>query len=197
MVGALGAAAAGVGGALLALYSLSALLSSYATLGGLIWLAVVVTLGARSTSAALIAGLIFTTIPGVFLQYLSPSISEVPTAMFGIGAILVARNPDGLVAMHGRQLRGIRARWSHLQNRSGAVGQVDVQPRDTDVVLRSASVQHVLAPPTSSKHDQDFDDTKSKVPDYMHRDESQAAKIMVLRAEDLLFDLEVSKHWLT
>ena len=83
---------------------------SYATLGGLIWLAVVVTLGARSSSAALIAGLTFTVVPGIFLQYLSPSLSQVPTALFGIGAVLVARNPDGLVAMHGRQLRHLFAR---------------------------------------------------------------------------------------
>jgi branched-chain amino acid transport system permease protein len=117
MVGAIGAAAAGAGGALLALYSLSALPTSYATLSGLTWLAVVVTLGARTSSAALIAGLIFTVIPGIFLQYLSPSLSQVPTALFGIGAVLVARNPDGLVAMHGRQLRALTGRRSDHSDR--------------------------------------------------------------------------------
>lgn len=127
MVGALGAAAAGAGGALLALYSLSALPPSYATLGGLIWLAVVVTLGARSSSAALIAGLTFTVVPGIFLQYLSPSLSQVPTALFGIGAVLVARNPDGLVAMHGRQLRHLFARRDRPSNHVTAFEQLPEQ----------------------------------------------------------------------
>jgi branched-chain amino acid transport system ATP-binding protein len=139
MVGSLGAAAAGVGGAFLALYSLSALPPSYATLNGLIWLAIVVTLGARSSGAALMAGMSFTIIPGLFLQYLSPTISEVPAAMFGIGAILVARNPDGILAMHRRQFSSLLSRWRTQDNVDDPIGRMDVLQYGTDYVEEATS----------------------------------------------------------
>lgn len=107
---AMAAAIAGVGGALLAMYANAAVPDSYATFSGLIWLAVLVTVGVRSTSAALIAGLSFSFIPAVFASYLPTSWGEVPPALFGIGAVLVARNPEGTLAMHSRQLQQLFSR---------------------------------------------------------------------------------------
>ena len=49
-----------------------------ATFSGLIWLAVLVTVGVRSTSAALIAGLSFSFIPAVFASYLPTSWERSP-----------------------------------------------------------------------------------------------------------------------
>ena len=46
---------------------------------------VLVTIGIRSTSAALIAGLSFAFIPEVFATYLPTSWGEVPPALFGLG----------------------------------------------------------------------------------------------------------------
>ena len=83
---------------------------SFATFSGLIWMAVLVTIGVRSTSAALIAGLSFAFIPEIFATYLPTSWGEVPSALFGLGAVLVARNPEGTLAMHARQLEQLMSR---------------------------------------------------------------------------------------
>jgi branched-chain amino acid transport system permease protein len=105
LVAGLGAFVSGVGGGLLACYTQAAVTDSFGTLAGMVWLAVVVTLGVRSSSAALIAGLAFTFVPAIFLVFLPISWAQVPVALFGLGAVLVARNPDGALAMYGRQLR--------------------------------------------------------------------------------------------
>jgi branched-chain amino acid transport system permease protein len=106
-----GAAAfvAAIGGALLASAAGSAIPASYATLGGLVWLAVLVTIGVRSTVAAAVAGLSYALLPVVFQNYLPVAYASVPAALFGIGAVLVVRNPDGVGATHGRQLRVLLA----------------------------------------------------------------------------------------
>ena len=101
---------AGIGGALLAIYATAAIPASYATFSGLVWLAVLVTVGVRSISAALIAGVLFSVLPQVFLAYLPTSWGELPPALFGLGAVLVARNPEGTVAMHARQLQHLLSR---------------------------------------------------------------------------------------
>jgi branched-chain amino acid transport system permease protein len=87
-------------------YLLQAQPTSFDTLGGLVWLAVLVTLGVRSNTAAALAGISFAVVPAIFQTYLPLSVAEVPTAVFGLGAILLARNTDGVVSMHARQLRG-------------------------------------------------------------------------------------------
>jgi branched-chain amino acid transport system permease protein len=96
---------AGVGGGLLVIYDNNASPANFATLGGLVWLAVLVTVGIRSNVAAAVAGLSFAIIPAVFVNYLPVSVAQVPTALFGLGAILVVRNPDGTVVIHGQQLQ--------------------------------------------------------------------------------------------
>ena len=101
---------AGIGGALLAIYAQAAIPDSYATFSGLVWLAVLVTVGVRSIGAALIAGVLFSILPQVFLTYLPTSWGEVPPALFGLGAVLIARNPEGTLAMHARQLRQLAGR---------------------------------------------------------------------------------------
>jgi branched-chain amino acid transport system permease protein len=101
-----GAAAtvAGIGGGFLALYSGAAVPTNFGTILGLTWLAVLVTNGVRSNTAALLAGLAFSLIPALFLTYLSSGWQNVLPALFGLGAIMVVRNPDGVVAQNARQL---------------------------------------------------------------------------------------------
>lgn len=101
---------AGVGGSLVVLYSFSASPTGFATIGGLVWLAVVVSIGVRSASAALVAGLVLGLVPGVFATYLPTSVGDLPAVLFGLGAILVTRNPDGVVAMHAAQVRWLLGR---------------------------------------------------------------------------------------
>jgi hypothetical protein len=51
-----------------------------------------------------VAGATFTFLPAVFLTYLPQSLSEIPTATFGLGAVLIASNPEGSMAMNARML---------------------------------------------------------------------------------------------
>ncbi len=104
---------AAVGGGFIAMSSGSAIPDSYVAYDGLIWLAVYVTLGVRSIWAALFAGLTFTLVPGLFGAYLPSSWANLPTILFGLGAVLVVNNPDGVVATHGRQLQGLLMILAH------------------------------------------------------------------------------------
>ena len=110
LVAGLAAFVAGVGGGFLACYAKVALPDSYATLAGLVWLAVLVTAGTQSNMAALFAGFTFTFFPALVLTYLSKSWGQVPPALFGLGAIFVARNPEGALAVQGRQIRSLVAK---------------------------------------------------------------------------------------
>ncbi len=109
-ISVIGAFVAALGGGLIAMYGEAALPASFAALGGLVWLAVLVTTGVRSNIAAALAGLTFALLPAVFSTYLPTAISALPTAMFGIGAIMVVHNPDGALAMNARQLQSVVAR---------------------------------------------------------------------------------------
>jgi branched-chain amino acid transport system permease protein len=90
---------AGLGGGVLAMSSGFAIPVNYATLGGLVWFAVLVTLGVRSIVAALFGGLSFVLIPAAFGIWVPASFLEVPTVLFGVGAVLVARHPEGSLSV--------------------------------------------------------------------------------------------------
>jgi branched-chain amino acid transport system permease protein len=107
IVGAIAAFIAAVGGGFLAMDQNIAQPQSYETFLGLVWLAVVVTLGIRSIIAAALAGMSFTLFQGLFTSYVPTKWGEVPTLLFGLGAIGVARNPDGVVTQTGRQVRAL------------------------------------------------------------------------------------------
>ncbi|MBB4776100.1 ABC transporter permease [Actinomadura livida] len=112
LVSAMAACIAAVGGGFLAMNAQAAMLDTYNVFGGLVWLAVLVTIGSRSPVAALVAGLGFHFLPGVFQTHLPSAWAEVPVLLFGVGAIMVAKDPDGVLAMHARQLRGLVDRWA-------------------------------------------------------------------------------------
>jgi branched-chain amino acid transport system permease protein len=118
LVSGIAAFIAAIGGGLLALNLDSAVPTSYTTFTGLIWLAVLVTVGLRSIAAAVLAGIAFTLLPGVFQTYLPAAWGNVPTLLFGLGAVLVAMNPDGQVAVTARQLQALVARVA--ERRRGA-----------------------------------------------------------------------------
>jgi branched-chain amino acid transport system permease protein len=105
IVGALGAFVAAVGGAFIAMDQRLAQPQYFATFAGLVWLAIVVAIGVRSINAAAIAGLSFSLMPGVFQSYVPARWGEVPTMLFGLGAIGVARHPEGVVLQTARQIR--------------------------------------------------------------------------------------------
>ena len=138
LVAALGTFIAGVGGGLLALNYGNALPTSYATFGGLVWLAVFVTIGLRSITAAVIAGLSFTLLPGIFQTYLPTAWGNVPTLLFGLGAVAVAAHPDGQVAANARFAQGLLLKMLNGRTRGQLAAQTPEAAAD------SASVADVL-----------------------------------------------------
>jgi branched-chain amino acid transport system permease protein len=107
LVSTIGAFTAAIGGGFLAMETLTAQPTSYATFLGLVWLAVVVTLGVRSVTAAVLGGMAFTLLQGVLTTYVPVRWGELPQILFGLGAIGVARSPEGAVLHTGRQVRGL------------------------------------------------------------------------------------------
>ncbi|MGW1718581.1 ABC transporter permease [Streptomyces sp. NPDC002156] len=111
LVSAVATFVAAVGGGFLALAYQSALPDSFSPFTGLVWLAVLVTVGARPVVGALVAGLAFAVLPSVFQTYLPTRWAEIPVIMFGFGAVMLARDPEGVLAMHGRQVRAVSGWW--------------------------------------------------------------------------------------
>jgi branched-chain amino acid transport system permease protein len=115
LIAALASFVAALGGGFLAMYSLLAVPTSYTVYTGLAWLAVLVAIGSRSIVAAIFAGLTFTLLPGIFQTYLSGTWGNIPTILFGLGAIGLIMDPDGSVTMQARNfeqlLYRLRRRW--------------------------------------------------------------------------------------
>jgi branched-chain amino acid transport system permease protein len=61
----------------------------------------------------------FAILPGVFQTYVPARWGEVPAILFGLGAIGVARRPEGIVAHYGRQLRSLPATLTSHGGRPG------------------------------------------------------------------------------
>jgi branched-chain amino acid transport system permease protein len=93
----LSAFVAGLGGAFYATYGGHAAPNDYLALRGVVWLAVVVTWGVQSIAGALLAGLAFAVFPQLVSEHLSQTWAELPTVLFGLGAIGLAREPRGIV----------------------------------------------------------------------------------------------------
>jgi branched-chain amino acid transport system permease protein len=138
----LSAAMAAVGGAFLAMYAGSAQPSSYQAVTGLIWFAVVVTFGVRTVNAALFSGLAFVFIANLVSIYLPLSWAPVPIIAFGLGAVLIAKNPEGNVALLNHQLRTVGSwllwpltrRWQ-----PPAAPELSPEPSYENVVAKVAS----------------------------------------------------------
>jgi branched-chain amino acid transport system permease protein len=116
---------AGVGGALLSVFQYSAIGSNFATGTGLVWFAVLMTWGARSNTAACLAGLSFAILPTVFTSYLPTSVAAVPTVLFGIGAVMTVRNPDGIASAWGQSIMEMlrRVTGGHVVDQSAPAPQ--------------------------------------------------------------------------
>jgi ABC-type branched-subunit amino acid transport system ATPase component/branched-subunit amino acid ABC-type transport system permease component len=121
LVFALAAGIAGIGGVMLSLFSFAASNSTAPPLEGLTWLAFVVVFGVRRPGGALLAGLAVAAggpllnqltnwLPGQTINTLISSPYFLPI-LFGMGAISLAQEPDGILAMRGsKKLAKRRAR---------------------------------------------------------------------------------------
>ncbi|MCU1501259.1 MAG: ABC-type branched-chain amino acid transport system, permease component [Ilumatobacteraceae bacterium] len=106
---AIGSAIGGLGGVLLGIEQGAIGISDFTLLIGLVWLAVVVTVGVRGYQGALVAGLMFTIFPALF-QYVHVSqLGQLPTVLFGLGAIGLAREPRGFLYETKMRFRSKRA----------------------------------------------------------------------------------------
>lgn len=104
IVSGFAALVAGIGGGLLAMNFGAAIPANYTTLTGVVWLAVLVTAGIKSNMAALIAGLMFSVIPGAAVLYLDGSWGQLPPILFGLGAVILATDPEGFVMQNAKAL---------------------------------------------------------------------------------------------
>ena len=82
----------------------------FALLIGLVWLAVVVTVGVRGYRGALVAGIMFALFPALFSYVDVSGIGQLPTVLFGLGAIGLAREPRGFLYEMETRIRRKRAR---------------------------------------------------------------------------------------
>ncbi len=101
---------AAIGGGMLATTRGRAIPSSFAALFGLILLTVAVTWGIRSKLGALIAGVSLAVFPVIITNLLSPESAKLVPALFGLGAIQLAKAPRGIVVMNAEQFRRLRRR---------------------------------------------------------------------------------------
>lgn len=125
MLTAIATFTAAVGGGFLAMNFQSTLPDSFNPFLGLIWLAVLVAIGSRSIVAALVAGLLFYLMPGIFATYLPTSLAEVPVILFGLGAIAVARNPEGAIVQTCDEIVHLVGRIR--RGRGGPAGPVETE----------------------------------------------------------------------
>ena len=108
---AVSAGLAGLGGVLLVTVDQHVTNSTYTTIIGLTWLAIVVLWGIRRPSAAIAAGMGYTLFNGVlssgfhfsFISWPGYSSVWLPQVLFGLGAVTMAQNPDGILALQEEQ----------------------------------------------------------------------------------------------
>jgi branched-chain amino acid transport system permease protein len=129
IAGSLAALIAGIGGGLLALAQTSFQPSEFATFAGIIWLAILVTIGIRSIAGALLAGLAFVMMPALAQAYLPDWTANVIPVLFGLGAISAAKYPDGVLAEQSRRLRRLFLHLFPTRAQVQPVGTVEPAPR--------------------------------------------------------------------
>ena len=110
---ALSAAIAGFGGVLYGVVNFAISKSTVPPLLGLIWIAIAVTFGIRRPGGALLAGLAFACSSQIFewigSEFLGGTVQELTASqyftpiLFGLGAINLAKNPDGVLAIVGSE----------------------------------------------------------------------------------------------
>ena len=125
---AVSAAIAGVGGIMYAAFQTNVSNSTTPSTSGLLWLAVVVLFGIRRPAAAAYAGVASAMTPVIigsgfhwwswvptWLSWNGTPSSEIPLILFGLGAVTLARNPDGFLAANAAQRYNRRVRKAAAQ----------------------------------------------------------------------------------
>ena len=104
MLFTISAAMAGAGGVLYASYKGGVTNGDHTATEGLVWLAVVVAFGVRRPGGAVLAALVYGLMPHIFSDYISSS-TYLPTMLFGLGGIGLAKNPEGFLVDTAEEFR--------------------------------------------------------------------------------------------
>jgi branched-subunit amino acid ABC-type transport system permease component/ABC-type branched-subunit amino acid transport system ATPase component len=133
LVFSLSAAVAGLGGVMLCTYNTSITNATFPATTGLVWLAIVVLFGTRRVEGALVAGIVFAISPDVIGWFTDST--RVANILFGLGAVQLAKSPDGILSSvsaanhlrrQRRRTRGDRARVTPAEpRRAAAAGSVE------------------------------------------------------------------------
>jgi ABC-type branched-subunit amino acid transport system ATPase component len=156
MMFTLGAAIAGFGGVFLGVFSFSFSNTTALPYTGLFWLALAVTFGIRRPGGALLAGFALAAGPAVFhwladllgggtASALVASIYFVPI-LSGIGAIQLAQEPDGILALVGQQ----RLAKKRERERQARIAAAEIAVHDGEVPEHERSHVGVAIPPPAT-----------------------------------------------
>ena len=148
---ALSAAIAGVGGIMYASFQTSVTNTTTPAQTGLLWLATVVLFGIRRPVAAAWAGIGSAMTPVLinsgfhwwswvpsWLSWSGTQSGEIPLILFGLGAVTLARDPDGFLSANARQ------RYERRLRRLAAAAPEAVEPRGAEAPAGAGLTGEVL-----------------------------------------------------
>jgi branched-chain amino acid transport system permease protein len=130
---------AGLGGALLASFQYSAQPLSFGTMMGLVWFAIIMLNGVYSIGGAVAAGMGALLLPQLLSTYVSPTWSNYLPIGFGIGAVVIAKDPAG-AAGHFRHLSRKAAQWLERMWKRGESIPVGIGSNDMDAASEAVPV---------------------------------------------------------
>lgn len=122
---ALSAGIAGFGGGLMASFEGRVNYdTNYTYYLGLVWIVLVITLGARSVQAAITAGVSFMVFPKLLelLGLSATTAASVAFILFGLGAITYAKHPEGILEYQTRRSMALFARLRRNSTAGGGTG---------------------------------------------------------------------------
>jgi len=123
---ALGSGVAGLGGVLFGFNTQLLNPADFTLALGLVWVAVVVTVGVRGFMGALVAGLLYSVVPAAFALVHVNSLHNLPPVLFGLGAVGLAQESRGMLAQWNDAGRVLAARIRREPGReSGAALDLD------------------------------------------------------------------------
>ena len=103
------------------------------------------TIGVRSNAAALLGGVSFALLPALTQTYLPTWTANVLPVLFGLGAISVAKYPDGVLAEQRRRLRRLLLHVRPPQEDAGTPDLVS-QPRRRTGPCDTRGGAHLVMP---------------------------------------------------
>ncbi|MGI5168177.1 ABC transporter permease subunit [Spirillospora sp. CA-253888] len=134
---ALASGIAGLGGVLYATFNGQITATDLPALTGFVWLAVVVLQGVRRIGGAVLGGLIMALSPEVL--HLVTDSQYVGLILFGLGGVILAKHPDGVLAQFAEQR--YRRRKRHAQRAEAVeISHTPQAPQPQDAVLRLEGV---------------------------------------------------------